>query len=62
MPVLQSVLAHAIKIDDEGRFGDKDKAKVNVAPGLLNFAQPLFTGHSPELGAFSAAWDDLPYA
>jgi hypothetical protein len=31
---LQSVLAHAIKIDDEGRFGDKDKAKVNVADGL----------------------------
>ena len=55
---LQSVLAHAILIDDDGRFGDKDKAKVNVADGLL---ARLPTGMRPEVRHMRAAqWRDMP--
>jgi hypothetical protein len=43
---LQSVLAHAIAIDDDGRF------KVNVADGLLN---RLHTGLRPAVQHMRAA-------
>jgi hypothetical protein len=45
---LQSVLAHAIKIDNDGRFKDK----VNVADGLLN---RLPTGLRPAVQHMRAA-------
>ena len=55
---LQSVLAHAILIDDDGRFGDKDKVKVNVADGLLN---RLPTGLRPPVEHMVAAkWREMP--
>lgn len=55
---LQSVLAHAILIDDDGRFGDQDRVKVNVADGLLN---RLPTGLRPAVQHMVAAkWTEMP--
>jgi integrase len=51
---LQSVLDHAIKIDDDGRFKDKG----NIAAGLLN---RLPTGLRPEVQHMRAAkWQEMP--
>jgi hypothetical protein len=51
---LQSVLAHAIAIDEDGRFKDK----VNVADGLLN---RLPTGLRPAVQHMRAAgWREMP--
>jgi integrase len=54
---LQAVISHAIKSDDDGRFGEKDKVKVNVADGLLN---RLPTGLRPEVQHMRAAkWTEM---